>query len=65
MEEFIVEQGHLLDFYEKHWGSWMPNATSGSIKFNDEAAGSAFTVLTAKINAIGQQIDSDYEAMVQ
>lgn len=65
MQEFIVEQGHLLDFYEKHWGSWTPNATSGEIKFNDDAVGSAFAVLTAKIDAIGQQIDTEYQAMVQ
>ena len=61
MHQFIEDHQELLNFYDKNWGTWKP----GTVTFTDASLASAFQSLKVKINATGDQIDQQYNAMQQ
>jgi hypothetical protein len=65
MKQFIDAHEELLAFYDKNWGTWKRGAAPGSAVFDDPSVGATFRTLKEKISTIGQQIDDQYEALVQ
>jgi hypothetical protein len=62
MHQFIEDHQELLNFYDKNWGAWKPGTTP---TFSDASLATAFQSLKVKINATGEQIDEQYNAMQQ
>jgi hypothetical protein len=61
--DFIDEQGKLLLFYDKNWGSWIPNADPNKPEFNSASAASIYKRLRDQILSTSEQIEKEYKAM--
>lgn len=61
--DFIDEEGKLLLFYDKNWGSWMPNADPDKPEFNSASAASIYKRLRDQILSTSEQIEKEYKAM--
>ena len=61
IEEFIVEHGDLLAFYNQNWDTWKP----GTATFNDQKLTATYKDLKKKIIATGLQIEGEYKTMLQ
>jgi hypothetical protein len=65
MKEFVSEFGDLLTFYDKNWGSWKTDSAADAPSFDDPKLASTFQFLKDKINAVGAQIEDQYNAMTR
>jgi hypothetical protein len=65
MRDYIAEHEQILSFYDKNWGSWKPGPNPGTATFNDPKLAANFQNMKDKVNAMGQQIEEQYKAMVQ
>ena len=61
--DFIDEQGKLLLFYDKNWGSWTPNANPNKPEFTSASAASIYERLRDQILNTSEQIEKEYKAM--
>ena len=61
--DFIDEEGKLLLFYDKNWGSWIPNADPDKPEFNSASAASIYKRLRDQILSTSEQIEKEYKAM--
>ena len=61
--DFIEEQGNLLTFYEKNWGSWVKRADPGKPEFTSTAASNIYKRLRDQILNTGDQIQKEYKSM--
>jgi hypothetical protein len=64
-QEFVSEFGALLTFYGNNWGSWKTDFPGGVPSFNDPKLASTFRSLKDKVNAVGAQIEEEYQAMIR
>jgi hypothetical protein len=65
MREFIGEHDDLLTFYDRNWGTWKPGSKPGTATFADAKLAATFQNLKDKIITTGQQIEDQYQLMVQ
>ena len=61
IQEFIVEHGDLLAFYNQNWATWKP----GTATFDDQKLTATYKKLKEKIIATGLQIEGKYKTMLQ
>jgi hypothetical protein len=61
--EFIDEQGKLLIFYDKNWGSWTASTNPDKPEFTSASAASIYKRLRDQILATSEQIEKEYKAM--
>ena len=61
--DFIDEEGKLLLFYDKNWGSWTPNANPDKPEFTSASAASIYKRLRDQILNTSEQIEKEYKAM--
>jgi hypothetical protein len=61
--EFIDEQGKLLSFYEKNWGSWTKGMNPNKPEFTSASAASIYKKLRDQILNTSDQIEKEYKAM--
>jgi hypothetical protein len=61
IQEFIVEHGDLLAFYNQNWATWKPGAAT----FDDQKLTATYKKLKEKIIATGLQIKGEYKTMLQ
>jgi hypothetical protein len=61
--EFIDEQGKLLSFYDKNWGSWTQTTNSNKPEFTSTSAASIYKKLREQILTTSDQIEKEYKAM--
>jgi hypothetical protein len=65
MREYVAEHDELLTFYDKNWGAWKPGPQPGTATFSDQKLAVAFQDLKQKIDGTGQQIEEQYQVMMQ
>ena len=63
--DFIDEQGKLLLFYEKNWGSWTASTDLNEPEFKSASAANIYKRLRDQILSTSEQIEKDYKAMSQ
>ena len=61
--DFIDEEGKLLLFYDKNWGSWTPNTDPNKPEFNSASATNIYKRLRDQILSTSEQIEKEYKAM--
>jgi hypothetical protein len=61
--DFIDEEGKLLLFYDKNWGSWTPSVDPDKPEFNSASAASIYKRLRDQILSTSEQIEKEYKAM--
>jgi hypothetical protein len=61
--DFIDEQGKLLLFYEKNWGSWTTSTSLNEPEFKSSSAASIYKRLRDQILSTSEQIEKEYKAM--
>jgi hypothetical protein len=61
IQEFIVEHGDLLAFYNQNWATWKP----GTATFDNQKLTATYKNLKEKIIATGLQIEGEYKTMLQ
>jgi hypothetical protein len=61
--DFIDEQGKLLLFYEKNWGSWTTSTGLNEPEFKSASAASIYKRLRDQILSTSEQIEKEYKAM--
>jgi len=61
--DFIDEQGKLLSFYEKNWGSWTTSMSPNKPEFTSASAASIYKKLRDQILNTSEQIEKEYKAM--
>ena len=61
--DFIDEQGKLLLFYEKNWGSWTTSTSLNEPEFKSASAASIYKRLRDQILSTSEQIEKEYKAM--
>jgi hypothetical protein len=61
--DFIDEQGKLLSFYDKNWGSWTASANPDKPEFTSASAASIYKKLRDQILSTSEQIEKEYKAM--
>jgi len=61
--DFIDEQGKLLSFYDKNWGSWTPRTNPNKPEFTSASAASIYKRLRDEILSTTEQIEKEYKAM--
>ncbi len=63
ISDFIDEQGKLLTFYDKNWGSWTTGTNPNRPEFTSASATSIYKRLRDQILATSEQIEKEYKAM--
>jgi hypothetical protein len=63
INDFIDEEGKLLLFYDKNWGSWTPNTDPDKPEFNSASATNIYKRLREQILSTSEQIEKEYKAM--
>jgi hypothetical protein len=61
--DFIDEQGKLLSFYDKNWGSWTTSTNPNKPEFTSASAASIYKRLRDQILNTSEQIEKEYKAM--
>jgi hypothetical protein len=61
--DFIDEQGKLLTFYDKNWGSWTTSAEPNKPQFTSASAANIYKRLRDQILSTSEQIEQEYKAM--
>jgi len=61
--DLIDEQGKLLSFYDKNWGSWTPRTNPNKPEFTSASAASIYKKLRDEILNTNEQIEKEYKAM--
>ena len=61
--DFIDEQGKLLSFYDKNWGSWTTSTNPNKPEFTSASAASIYKRLRDQILSTSEQIEKEYKAM--
>jgi hypothetical protein len=61
--DFIDEQGKLLSFYDKNWGSWTTSTNPDKPEFTSASAANIYKRLRDQILNISEQIEKEYKAM--
>jgi hypothetical protein len=61
--DFIDEQGKLLLFYDKNWGSWTTSTITNKPEFTSATAASIYKRLRDQILITSEQIEKEYKAM--
>jgi hypothetical protein len=61
--DFIDEQGKLLTFYDKNWGSWTTSTNPNKPEFTSASAASIYKRLRDQILNTSEQIEKEYKAM--
>jgi hypothetical protein len=63
--EFIDEQGKLLSFYEKNWGSWSSTSDSSKLQFTSGSAANIYKRLRDQILTTSKEIEKEYSEMTE
>jgi hypothetical protein len=61
--DFIDEQGKLLSFYDKNWGSWTTSTDPNKPEFTSASAANIYKRLRDQILNTSEQIEQEYKAM--
>ncbi len=61
--DLIDEQGKLLSFYDKNWGSWTTSTNPNKPEFTSASAASIYKRLRDQILSTTEQIEKEYKAM--
>jgi len=61
--DFIDEQGKLLLFYDKNWGSWTTSTDPNKPEFTSASAANIYKRLRDQILNTSEQIEKEYKAM--
>src|ERR1700733_2140335 len=61
--DFIDEQGKLLTFYEKNWGSWNGKGTASNPEFTSASAANIYKRLRDQIVNTSEEIEKQYKEM--
>ena len=61
--DLIDEQGKLLSFYDKNWGSWTTSTNPNKPEFTSASAASIYKRLRDQILNTSEQIEKEYKAM--
>jgi hypothetical protein len=61
--DFIDEEGKLLSFYDKNWGSWTTSTNPKGPEFTSASAASIYKRLRDQILNTSEQIEKEYKAM--
>jgi hypothetical protein len=61
--DFIDEQGKLLTFYEKNWGSWKANGDASNPEFTSASAANIYKRLRGQIVNTSEEIEKQYKEM--
>jgi hypothetical protein len=61
--DFIDEQGKLLTFYEKNWGSWNGKGDASNPEFTSASAANIYKRLRDQIVNTSEEIEKQYKAM--
>jgi hypothetical protein len=63
--DFIDEQGKLLSFYEKNWGSWSSASDSSKLQFTSASAANIYKRLRDQILTTSKEIEKEYKEMTE
>ena len=61
--DLIDEQGKLLSFYDKNWGSWNTSTNPNKPEFTSASAASIYKRLRDQILNTSEQIEKEYKTM--
>jgi hypothetical protein len=61
--DFIDEQGKLLTFYEKNWGSWKSTSDANKPEFTSASATNIYKRLHDQIVSTSEEIEKQYKEM--
>jgi hypothetical protein len=61
--DFIDEQGKLLTFYEKNWGSWKAKSDASNPEFTSASAANIYKRLRGQIVNTSEEIEKQYKEM--
>jgi len=61
--DFIDEEGKLLSFYDKNWGSWTTSTNPNKPEFTSASAASIYKRLRDQILNTSEQIEKEYKSM--
>lgn len=61
MQQYLVEHGELLTFYDKNWGTWKLGANPPT--FENQQVNGTYQNLKAKITALGDQVADQYRTL--
>jgi hypothetical protein len=61
--DFIDEQGKLLLFYEKNWGSWTSTSDANKPEFTSASAANIYKRLRDQILNTSEEIEKEYKEM--
>jgi len=65
IKEFVSDFGDLLTFYDNNWASWKRDSATAAPAFDDPKLAASYQVLKEKVNAVGAQIEDQYQAMTR
>ncbi len=63
IDDFIDQQGKLLLFYNKNWGSWTTSSDPNKPEFASASAANIYKRLRDQILSTSEQIEKEYKAM--
>jgi hypothetical protein len=61
MQQYLVEHGELLTFYDKNWGTWKHGVNPPT--FENQQLNGTYQNLKAKITTLGDQLADQYRAL--
>jgi hypothetical protein len=61
MQQYLVEHGQLLTFYNKNWGTWKHGANPPT--FENQQLNGTYQDLKTKITTLGDQVADQYRAL--
>jgi len=61
--DFVDEQGKLLSFYEKNWGSWTAGSDANKPEFTSASAANIYKRLRDQILTTSEAIEKEYKEM--
>lgn len=61
--DFIDEEGKLLSFYDKNWGSWTMSTNPSKPEFTSASAANIYKRLRVQIVDTSEQIEKEYKTM--
>jgi len=61
--DFIDEEGKLLSFYDKNWGSWTTSTNPSKPEFTSASAANIYKRLRDQILDTSEQIEKEYKTM--
>ena len=63
IDDFIDQQGKLLLFYDKNWGSWTASTNPNKPEFTSASAANIYKRLRDQILNTSEQIEKEYKSM--